>query len=123
MLFRSRPRPRRSPRPVRGLLKRSFGVRAMRRKKDRIGVLVITGRKYGAAFYGRFLERGTHQLSRGVTRKHRAGFAAQHGRQRIKPRKFIKRGFEQAKAASLRIIRDELRKGVREATAEAKRAA
>lgn len=118
-----RPRPRRSPRPVRGLLKRSFGIRAMKRKKDRIGMIIITGKKFGAAFYGRFVEQGTHQLAPGIRRKHRKGFAAKHGKQRIRPRKFIHKGFEATKQASLRIIRDMLRKGVKDATAEAKRAA
>jgi HK97 gp10 family phage protein len=118
-----RPRPRRSPRPVRGLLKRSFGIRAMKRKKDRIGVIIITVKMFKAAFYGRMLEHGTHQLAPGIRRKHRKGFAAQHGKQRIRPRKFIQKGFDATKKTSLRIIRDMLRKGVKDATAEAKRAA
>lgn len=118
-----RPRPRKSPRPVRGLLKRSFGIRAMKRKKDRTGVIIITGKLKGAAYYGWFLEEGTHQLAPGIRRVHRKGFAAKHGKQRIRPRKFIHKGFESTKGASLRIIRDMLRKGVRDATAEAKRAA
>jgi HK97 gp10 family phage protein len=118
-----RPRPRKSPRPVRGLLKRSFGIRAMKRKKDRIGVIIITGKKYKAAYYGRFVEQGTHQLAPGIRRKHRKGFSAQHGRQRIKPRRFIQGGFDRTKGQSLRIIREKLKQGVREAAAEAKRAA
>lgn len=117
-----RPRPRKSPRPVRGLLKRSFGVRAMKRKKDRIGMLIITGKKFGAAYYGRFVEQGTHQLAPGIRRKHRKGFAAKHGKVRIRPRLFIKKGFESTKAITLRIIRDKLRAGVQEAAAEARRA-
>lgn len=116
-----RPRPRKSPRPVRGLLKRSFGVRAMKRKKDRTGVIIITGKLKGAAYYGWFLEEGTHQLTPGIRRRHVKGFAAKHGRQRIRPRKFIQRGFDQTKHTSLRIIRDHLRQGVAQAAAEARR--
>lgn len=118
-----RPRPRKSPRPVRGLLKRSFGVRAMKRKKDRTGVIIITGKLRGAAYYGWFLEEGTHQLAPGIRRRHVKGFSAKHGKQRIRPRKFIHKGFQQTKAQSMRIIVEKLRQGVREAAAEAKRVA
>jgi HK97 gp10 family phage protein len=118
-----RPRPRKSPRPVRGLLKRSFGVRAMKRKKDRIGVIIITGKKYKAAYYGRFVEQGTHQLAPGIRRKHVKGFAAANGRMRIRPRRFIQGGFDKTKGQTLRIIREKLKQGVREAAAEAKRVA
>jgi HK97 gp10 family phage protein len=117
-----RPRPRRSPKPVRGLLKRSFGVRVMKRKKDRVGMLVITGKLKGAAYYGFFVEKGTHRLG-GITRKHRKGFAAQYGAVRIKPRHFIQRGFDQSKNQARVAIRNRLKTGLAQAVAEAKRAA
>lgn len=112
-------RPRRSPLPVRGLLKRSWGVRVMKRKKDRTGMLVISGRLYGAAYYGRFVEDGTHSMRAGIKRQHRKGFAAQHGNQRIKPRKFISGAFKTMRGPALRTIRSHLRAGIAQAARSA----
>lgn len=108
-------RPRRSPLPVRGLLKRSWGVRVMKRKKGRTGMLVISGRMYGAAYYGRFVEQGTHSLSNGIKRQHRKGFAAKHGSERIKPRRFITKSYKAARLPALHVIRRTLKDGIAQA--------
>ena len=92
-------RPRKTPLPVPGLLKRSLRTRTMKRKKGRIGYLTQTGKSSsvftGRAYYGGFLEFGTRN---------------QRGGPRIKPVEFMRRAFRQRQHHAALVVEQEMRR-------------
>jgi HK97 gp10 family phage protein len=91
--------------PVRkGLLSRSIKVRAAKRSRGRVGIVVQTSQGFfkGATFYGAFQEFGW-----------RVGRRALGATRRLVPGKhFIKSAFDSRKAEALQVVTEQLRAGI-----------
>ena len=89
-----------------GLLKKSLKVRAMKRKKGRIGINVQMGAGdyKGETFYGAFVEYG-HKLGKrtnGIKRAQKKGAAVGDSRPMVPGQHFMERAFDNKSAVAAR---------------------
>lgn len=108
-----------SPKPgrVRGLLARSIKVRAMKRKKGRLGYLVSLPAGTSPTFYSLFVVRG-HRLGKRTAEQKRA--AKNHlpfsdTRQEVPPNPFPQRAFERVKDQAAAAVEAQLKSGIEDA--------
>lgn len=100
-------------------LSKSFKVRAMKRKKNRSGVSVQIITKGTDAFYAPMIELGTKdRIQKRLGEKYIYKFVG-----KIKPRHFIKKGYDLAKEAAGARMVESLRDSIEAAAKEAKAAA
>jgi HK97 gp10 family phage protein len=87
-----------------GLLKKTLKVRAMKRRRNQIGVQVITegGFYQGKAFYGAFLEFGHKAGPRKLGNK----------RQQVPAKPFIKPAFDAVKEQAASVILQAMKQGI-----------
>jgi HK97 gp10 family phage protein len=99
-------RPRTTPLPKPRTLRNSLKARAMKRSRNRNGMVIGTGKSakgfQGQTFYGAFLEFGTK---------------SKNGRVHIAPRRFLKMSYRQSRTASLQAMKYQLTIGLRRAAA------
>jgi HK97 gp10 family phage protein len=82
-----------------GTLKRSIKVRALPRKKGRVGINITTAKENEKGFIAAFQDLGTKN---------------EDGSVRIEPKQFMEKGFDQTKKQAKDIIVDEIKKGLDE---------
>lgn len=102
-----------------GLLRTAIKVRATKkRKKDVIGINVITGEGdyKGRTFYGSFIEYGHRRGKRtaSIKRAQKLGHSPFDNRPWVAPKPYLRPAFEAEKGPAVRTIQREIGRGVRD---------
>lgn len=95
-----------APRGATGRLAKRIRVRAMKRKRDRIGYSVVSGKKdyAGETYYAAFVDQGHHIGRRSLP-----------DREYVPGRKFFEQAFNETKTAAAAAINAKIRAGIRAA--------